>query len=302
MKPTSLKYVLVSPARNEEAYIELTIQSVIHQTVRPEKWVIVSDGSTDRTDEIVKKYTAEHDWIELVRRPERKVRHFAGKVDCFNSGYARLAGIQYDVIGNLDADMSFDPEYYAFLLGKLLENPKLGVIGTPFREGDVSYDFRFSSTDHVSGACQLFRRECFEAIGGYTPVKGGGIDVIAVLTARMRGWQTRTFPEKFCHHHRTMGSAKHNTFVNGLKLGEKDYTLGRHPLWEIFRSFYQMSRRPFVIGGATLLMGYLWAMIRRVERPVSKELIAFQRREQMMRLRKFITNKMPLASQSAGER
>jgi len=287
-----LTVALVTPARNEEAYIELTLKSVVGQTIRPVKWVIVSDGSTDRTDEIVKKYSTELDWIELVRMPERQVRHFGGKVACFNAGYARLKDVQYDVIGSLDADISFEPDYFEFLLGKLNADPKLGLVGTPFREGDVSYDYRFSSTEHVSGACQLFRRDCFEAIGGYTPVKGGGIDVIAVLTARMRGWQTRTFPEKFCHHHRTMGSAKHNTFVTGLKLGEKDYTLGRHPLWQIFRSIYQLSRRPFIIGGATLFIGYFWAMLRRVERPVSKELIAFQRHEQMERLRRFLTGRV----------
>jgi glycosyltransferase involved in cell wall biosynthesis len=298
MNANSLKYVLVSPARNEEDYIELTIKSVIQQTILPEKWVIVSDGSTDRTDEIVKKYAAEHSWIELVRRPERKTRHFAGKVDCFNSGYARMADVQYDVIGSLDADLSFESVYFEFLLGKLIANPKLGLVGTPFREGKVSYDFRFSSTDHVSGACQLFRRQCFEAIGGYTPIKGGGIDVVAVLSSRMHGWQTQTFPEKFVEHHRTMGSAKHNVVMNGMKLGEKDYTLGRHPLWQIFRSFYQLSRKPFIIGGVTLFLGYFWAMLRRRERPVSKELIAFQRREQMARLRKFF--KLPEMGQRSG--
>src|SRR6201996_1311307 len=114
MNTNRLKYVLVSPARNEEDYIELTIKSVINQTVLPAKWVIVSDGSTDRTDEIVKKYAAEYPWIELVRRPERKVRHFAGKVDCFNSGYERLKDIPYDVIGSLDADISFEPVYFEF--------------------------------------------------------------------------------------------------------------------------------------------------------------------------------------------
>jgi hypothetical protein len=237
----------------------------------------------------------------LVRRPERKVRHFAGKVDCFNSGYERLKDIPYDVIGSLDADISFEPVYFEFLLGKLAENPKLGLVGTPFREGNVSYDYRFTSTEHVSGACQLFRRQCFEAIGGYTPVKGGGIDVIAVLSSRMHGWLTRTYPEKFCEHHRVMGSAKHNVFINGFKLGQKDYMLGRHPLWQLFRSVYQISRKPVIIGGVTLFAGYMWSMMRGLERPVSKELVAFQRREQMTRLKRFFTGRRAVPEAGVGQ-
>jgi glycosyltransferase involved in cell wall biosynthesis len=297
----ALQYALISPARNEEAFIELTLKSMIAQTHKPVKWVIVSDGSTDRTEEIVKKYAAEHDWIQLLCMPQRKERHFGGKVTCFNAGWACLKDMQYDVIGNLDSDLSFEPDYFEFLLGKLECNPKLGLVGTPFREGNASYDFRFSSTDHVSGACQLFRRECFEAIGGYIPVKGGGIDVIAVLTARMRGWQTRTFPEKFIEHHRIMGSAKHNPVMSGLKLGQKDYMLGRHPLWQLFRSVYQLSRRPVIIGGVTLFAGYMWAMIRGLERPVSKELVEFQRREQMARLKRFLTGKRAMPEASVGK-
>src|SRR5713226_4266269 len=110
-RATSLTYVLVTPARNEAAFIEQTIEAVVGQTIRPAKWVIVSDGSTDGTDEIVKGYAAKHNWIELVRMPERRERHFAGKVGAFNAGYARVRDLDYDVIGNLDADISFDEEY-----------------------------------------------------------------------------------------------------------------------------------------------------------------------------------------------
>jgi poly-beta-1,6-N-acetyl-D-glucosamine synthase len=292
-------YVLVSPARNEEDFIELTIRSVIQQTVRPLKWIIVSDGSTDRTDDIVRKYCAEHDWIELVRMPERRERHFGGKVTCFNAGYARLKelffsvsplnALCYDIIGSLDADLSFNPEYFEFLLGRFAANPKLGLAGTPFSESGETYDFRFSSTDHVSGACQLFRRDCFEAIGGYVPVKGGGIDVIAVVTARMKGWETRTFTEQSCLHHRPMGTANHSAkLVANFKLGRRQYCLGFHPVWQIFRSAYQFTRKPYVLAGGALCAGYFWAMLRRVERPVNAEFVAFQRRDQMKRLRVFL--------------
>jgi poly-beta-1,6-N-acetyl-D-glucosamine synthase len=288
MSSSLLTYVLITPARNEKDFIELTIRSVIKQTLRPARWVIVSDGSTDGTDAIVKKYSARHDWIELLRMPERKERHFGGKVTSFNAGYESVKHLKWDIIGSLDADLSFEDDYFAFLLERLAKSPRLGVCGTPFKEGGSMYDYRFSSTEHVSGACQLFRRECFEAIGGYTPVKGGGIDVIAVLMARMKGWETRTFPEKFCLHHRPMGSANHGPVASWFKLGEKDYRLGRHPLWQMFRSVYQMRQKPFVIGGCALWCGYFWLWVRRSQRPVSWELVQFQRREQMRRLRRFL--------------
>ncbi len=280
-------YVLITPARNEAAFIEETIKSVVAQTLRPLKWIIVSDGSTDGTDDIVKRYSIQHNWIELVRTPERQERHFAGKVHAFNAGYARVKDLKYDVIGSLDADISFDEGYFAFLLGQFADNPKLGVGGTPFSEEGATYDYRFTSTEHVSGACQLFRRECFEAIGGYVPMKVGGIDLVAVLTARMKGWQTRTFTEKICVHHRKTQSGKHSSLKRIFRSGWHDYLMGGNPIWQCFRSIYQMSKSPLVIGGGALLAGYLWAMVTRAERPVPKELVKFRSKEQMRRLGQF---------------
>lgn len=297
--PALPRYALITPARNEAQFIELTIKSVIAQTVRPILWVVVSDGSTDATDDIVRRYSATHPWIDLIRMPERRERHFAGKVSAFNAGYDRLKELDYDAIGSLDADISFDDDYFFFLLCKLIGDPTLGLVGTPFKDTlDQTYDYRFVSIEHVSGACQLFRRECFEQIGGYVPVKGGGIDHIAVITARMKGWKTRTFPEKVCLHHRAMGTAQRSTLVARFRFGMQDYALGGHPIWELFRAAYQMTRRPLVIGGLTLGAGYVWAAIRRRERPVSAALIAFRRREQMERLRSFLTGRRSLSSQS----
>jgi GT2 family glycosyltransferase len=290
MSATLLRYVLITPAHNEAAFIELTIQSVIAQTVLPVKWVIVSDGSTDGTDEIVQKYLARYDWIELVRLPARAQRHFAGKATAFNAGCARAAGLQYEVIGNLDADISFDADYFEFLMTRFAEHPRLGVAGTPFVEGGSHYDYRFTNIEHVSGACQLFRRACFDAVGGYLPIRGGGIDWTAVTTARMKGWQTRTFTEKTCLHHRTMGTASASRLKGLFRHGQKDCRLGGHPLWQIFRSGYQMTRRPYVIGGLLLLIGYFSTLLRGAERPISEELIRFHRAEQMARLKGFFRN------------
>ena len=285
-------YVLVTPARNEAQFIELTIQSVLAQTERPLKWVIVSDGSTDGTEDIVRRYAVEHEWIALLRMPDREERHFAGKVYAFNAGLAIVKDLPYEVIVSLDADISFEKDYISFLLDKLSADPMLGLVGTPFLEtSSETYDYRLVGIEHVSGACQVFRRECFEAIGGYVPVKGGLIDNIAVITARMKGWKTRAFTDKVCVHHRQMGTAQFGPIRAKFKIGFKDYAIGNHPVWELFRIAYQMTRKPIVLRGLALGAGYLWALMQHEDRPVSRELIAFHRREQMHRLTRVITGK-----------
>jgi len=301
MTPSGLSFALVTPARNEEAFIEGTIRSVVAQTRRPVRWVIVSDGSTDGTDEIVKRHAGRHDWIELLRMPERRDRQFAAKANCFNAGYARLQGVAYDIVGNLDADITFEPDYFEFLLSKFAAQPQLGVAGTPFIEnkddpGEHSYGHGFANLQHVSGACQLFRQECFLAVGGYVPVKGGAIDWIAVTTARMKGWQTRTFTEKVCFHHRQLGTGTHSPLLVRFHYGTKAYYVGGHPLWELVRGIFQMREKPMVIGGLYFLAGYSWAFLRRMPRAVNPELMAFHRKEQMSRLKRIFRGSRRAAS------
>ena len=291
-------YVLVTPARNEAAFIEKTIESVVAQTALPLKWVIVSDGSTDGTDELVRRFAAKHDWIELVTLAGRSERNFAGKVTAFNAGQARLEGLDYDVIGNLDADITFDDEYISFLLKRLAEDPQLGLVGTPYIDPlNQPNDYRFVSIEHVTGPCQLFRRECFQAIGGYMPVKGGAIDRIADIAARMKGWKTRTFTEKMYLHHRHTGTAEQSLLMSMFRDGGKDYSVGTSPIWELFRTAYQMSKKPLFFGGLMLGSGYVWALIRRVKRPVSREMVKFCRQEQMRRLKTFLSGKTLIGRQ-----
>jgi len=288
MTSEQLSFVLVTPARNEEDNIGRTIESVIAQTHKPLCWVIVSDGSTDRTDEIIQRYLADHPWIQYVRMPEHRDRTFAAKVQCFNAGYEMLKSLDFDLIGNLDADLSFDPDYLAFIVSKFAENLQLGVAGTPFVEDGRHYDYRFTNIEHVSGACQIFRKACFEAIGGYQPIKAGGIDWVAVTTARMKGWETRTFTDKVCQHHRKMGTGNAGELAIWYKQGRKDYNLGNHPGWELFRGLYQMRRKPYVVGGLMLLSGYVAAAFQGGERPISAELLQFIRYEQMRRLKSLV--------------
>jgi biofilm PGA synthesis N-glycosyltransferase PgaC len=286
---TRLSYALITPARNEAQYIEMTLRSMVAQNYKPVRWVIVSDGSTDETDEIVAQYSVKHPWIDLVRLPPRKERNFAGKVMAFNAGLERLSSVPYEVVVSLDADISFDADYFAFLLEQLARHPELGVVGTPFREiSGGSYDYRFVSIEHVSGACQVFRRSCFEAIGGYVPIRGGSIDHVAVITARMKGWKTRTFTEKHCIHHRQIGTAGHHPMTARFRMGLKDYAVGNHPVWELCRMARQMALPPRCVGGLALGAGYVWALLRRAKRPVPPELIKFHRGEQMRRLFRFL--------------
>ena len=282
-----MKYVLITPAHNEEAFIKTTLDSMVAQTLLPERWVIVDDGSTDRTAEIAESYARRYPWIELVRRPQRLDRSFAGKVHAFNAGLERAQSLRFEVIGNLDADLSFEPDYLEFLMRKFTEDAKLGVAGTPFTQegGYDSTKDSFEGDNYVAGPCQLFRYRCFQDIGGYVANRAGGVDWIAVMTARMKGWKVRAFPEKRFHHYRTMGTAGKGALRALFSYGEKDYYLGGSPIWQLFRVAYRMAKQPVLVGGLALLFGYCWAAIRRTKRPVTAELMRFHRREQMKKLR-----------------
>lgn len=280
------RYALITPARNEEKFIEKTIESVTRQTHLPLKWVIVNDGSTDATETIVSGYVAKNEWIELLNLPSHRDRSFAAKVSAVRAGLERIRGLDYEVVGNLDSDVSFDPDYLEFLMEKFQDDPNLGVAGTIFREeGYSSGEDSFEGQNHVAGGCQLFRRRCFEEIGGYIPNRAGGIDWIAVTTARMKGWKTRSFREKYFFHYRSLGTAERSFLSSAFSYGEKDYFLGGHPLWEICRVAYRMTKRPYLLGGIALFSGYVSACLRRMERPVSDELMRFHRGEQLGKLK-----------------
>jgi GT2 family glycosyltransferase len=280
----NLDFVLITPARNEAAFIERTIHSVLAQTRTPRRWIVVSDGSTDGTDDIVRRYT-HVGWIQLLRLPGDGPRNFAAKVRAFEAGLALLQDVPYDVIGNVDADVSFPPDFFAYLLDQFAGDPKLGVAGTHYVEGDFnSFRDSFINPAHVNGQCQLFRRACFEDIGGYVPIEGGGIDWVAVTTARMKGWTTRSFGERVFEHHRTMGTAGGNELRARYAYGKKDYALGGHPMWQLLRGSFQLTKPPYLLGGILLLAGYFGCWLKRAPRAISPELMAFHRREQLERI------------------
>ncbi len=283
-------YVLVTPARNEAAHIGATLASVIAQTVRPLRWVVVDDGSTDGTAAIVREHAEAHSWIELVELPARATREFAGKVRAFEAGRARLQGLDYAVIGNLDADITLGPGHFEALLGHFARDPSLGVAGSPYAEDPAhperhTYAHPGANLEHVSGACQMFRRSCYEAIGGYRALPGGGIDTAAGLAARARGWRTRTFIEQVCLHHRPVGTAEQGRLRARFGRGVRAWRVGGHPAWEALRALADMRRPPLVLFGAAHLAGYAWAAAAGVPRVLPPELVTLHRREQMQRLR-----------------
>ena len=290
-----LRYVLVTPARNEEHFIEATLASVISQSVLPERYVIVDDGSSDRTAEIVTAYAEGKAWMTLVRLPPAGERDFAKKVRAFNAGLEQVKGLPFDVIGNLDADVSLEPDHCEYLLSQFGLDPRLGVAGTVYTQpGFDSMLDSFEGEECVAGPMQFFRRECFEEIGGYVPNRLGGIDWIAVTTARMRGWKTTAFTGRRFHHHRSMGTANRGRVGAMFDYGRKDYFLGGSPLWQCCRVGYRMTKQPFILGGLALLAGYSWAAITRVERPVSDELMTFHRQEQRRKLNAIMTSVLTL--------
>jgi hypothetical protein len=221
--------------------------------------------------------------------PEHWDRQFAAKARCLMAAYRTVQELQFDVIASLDADITFDSDYMAFLLDRLAGDPVLGVVGTRFIEDSRTlYAYGLMNEKHVSGGCQVFRRACFDAIGGYLPMPGGGEDWAAVTTARMKGWRTQGYSEKLYIHHRTMGTGGGKILAVQLRQGERDYLTGGHPLWQVFRSVFQMSRKPYFVGGSCLFLGFVWAFLRRKERPVPDKLIRFHRAEQMARLRNIL--------------
>lgn len=286
--PTCL---LITPARNEARHIEGLLRSMVAQKVHPNKWIIVNDGSTDETAEIIGRYTSAHEWIQRLDMPVHRERSFAAKANNFNAACKSAGWHDFDVVGNIDADVTFEPDFLEFLLQKFAEDPTLGVAGTPFLE-EGGYDSSadsFEGENYVSGQCQLFRQKCLEEVGGYVPNKAGGVDWIAVTTARMKGWKARSFREKRFFHHRTLGTAERGPLAALYSYGEKDYYLGGSPTWELFRVVYRIAKPPRLFGGLALGAGFVSAAVRGIARPVSNELMEFHRREQMKKLKAILS-------------
>jgi glycosyltransferase involved in cell wall biosynthesis len=292
------KYVLITPARNEEDYIGATIESVLRQTLKPTKWLIISDGSTDRTDDIVSHYAAKYNFIELMRKDPKEERNFSSKVNAINNGFKYLEPLSFEYFGNLDADISLESDYYEKILNKFRQNSRLGIAG------GIIFDVvrgipqkPFGSLDNVGCAIQMFRRKCFVEIGGYQPLEKVGEDTIAEVAARMHAWDIGVFPELKVQHHRRMGTGQDSLLKSRFRYGIQEYCYGSHPLFVLVKSIFRFSERPFIIGGILRYFGYLWGVISRHKQQVSKEIVGALRKEQLQKLtERFFKNKVEISN------
>lgn len=279
------EYVIITPARDEDAFIEKTIQSIISQTVRPLRWIVVSDNSTDKTNDIVERYTAEYSFIQLITITQSEERHFGNKVRAFNRGVSETSTLEYQYIGNLDADISVEKDHFERLLGEFAADSKLGIAG-----GMVSTNIngQFISQnvalDSVAGAVQLFRRDCFEQIGGYLPLPLGGIDAAAEIMARMQGWKVRTFPELSVLEHRRTGTATSGPFEARIREGRRFYSLGYGLLFFCLRSIYRSMEKPRMVGSGAALFGFLQGWLGRDPIVLPQEVVNYLRNEQLEKL------------------
>lgn len=282
------RYAIITAAYNEAASIEKTMESVIGQQVQPLKWVIVSDGSADGTDEIVKRYAAQHSFICYVRREKDQNRGFASKVAALAAGVRALNLEECDSIGHLDGDLSFAASYFRELLDRFRQDHALGIGGGYICEehGGRFIPRQNNRVHSVAGAVQMFRKECYEAIGGLLPLVHGGEDWHAEVVARMNGWTVRSFPDLRVFHHRPTGSAE-GRLRAWYRQGLMDYSLGSHPFFEAAKMAPRLRARPLILGALVRFCAFGWAYCRHEDRIVSKEFVKFLRREQMGRLLSF---------------
>lgn len=277
-------YVLVTAAYNEEHYIEQTIQSVVAQILVPTLWVIVSDGSTDRTDDIVQRYATRHSFIRLIRRKRDHNRDFASKVFALNAGVNSLPPGTIDFLGHLDADVSLDPRYFCDLLRRFEEDPRLGLAGGWYCEklrGEYR-PCRGSNSRSIPGGIQMFRYDCYRDIGGLLPIEYGGEDWYAEIMARKCGWRVRSFSDLHVRHLRVTGT-------RGCRLrycyreGITDFALGSHPVFELAKVSKRLWSRPYLLGALARLLGFVIAHVS-VDRMVPPDVVRFLRKEELARL------------------
>ena len=280
------RYVLITPAKNEEKQIRKTIESVISQTIPPLRWIMVNDNSTDRTGKIIESYSRKFKFITLVQNESNVKKDFSSKVLAFNKGYKILNKAQYSFLGNLDADVSFGPAYYEQILKRMSIEPGLGIAGGLIYEIYAGQTKAIdTSLNSVSGAVQFFRKECLQEIGGYIPLRGGGIDSAAEICARAHGWDVKTFPDLQIFHHGRILTGKSRPLQTMFQKGLNSYILGYHPFFQFVSSIRRMKHPPFFLGGLFCFFGYIYGKLNKCSHALPPGTVKFLRNEQLTRLR-----------------
>jgi glycosyltransferase involved in cell wall biosynthesis len=279
----AIKYVIITPARDEEKHIEETIRSVTSQTILPTEWIIVDDGSSDKTAEIAKRYSLRFPWIHVVCRPNRGTRKSGGGVvEAFYEGYKAVQQNDWEFIVKLDADLTFSPDYFQKCFDNFEYEPRLGVGG-----GDIYHEIGEASTlevnpkFHVRGATKIYRRACWEAIGGL--LQAPGWDTIDEVKANMLGWKSHSFGELHVIHHRPTGTAD-GVLRDRIKHGVACYISGYHPLFLAASCVSRLVQRPYVAGSAAICYGFIKGYWTRIPRVNDTRLIKYLRAQQLRRL------------------
>jgi biofilm PGA synthesis N-glycosyltransferase PgaC len=279
------RYVIITPARNEGLHLQKTIDSVVAQTLKPQKWIIVNDGSTDNTQQIIDDAAKQYSWIQAVHRPDRGFRKSGGGVmETFYDGYRLLSEESWDYLVKLDGDLSFEPTFFSDCLTRFDVDPKLGIGGGTIW-GEVSGVLREESLGdppfHVRGATKIYRRACWQAIGGL--IKLTGWDTLDEVKANMVGWKTYSFPEVKLIHHRYTGNAD-GVWKNWVKNGRGSYIIGYHPLFMFFKCARRLPEWPYGIISAALWYGFVTGYLLQIPRNTEPDVVRYLRREQIRRL------------------
>jgi biofilm PGA synthesis N-glycosyltransferase PgaC len=278
------RYVIITPARDEEAYIEQTILSVIRQTIRPVRWIIVDDGSRDQTGAIIDSYAAAYPWIKPLHRSNRGFRQAGGGVvNTFYEGYEQIDSSNWDFIVKLDADLSFAPDYFERCFLEFAMDPRLGIGGGGIyhEQKDGALTLEPNPKFHVRGATKIYKRECWEKLGGL--LRAPGWDTVDEVKANMLGWTTRSFPLLEVSHQRFTGTAD-GAWKDCVKNGRANYIAGYHPIFMLFKCMRRLVARPYLFGALGLFWGFLSGYFVRIPQVKDRDLINYTRNQQMRRL------------------
>jgi poly-beta-1,6-N-acetyl-D-glucosamine synthase len=276
------RYVLMTAAKDEADFVGLALESVARQTIKPIRHVVVDDGSKDGTERIIQQWEQKEPFIRLKAREKSSVRTFGSKVAALEGAYNDIKDLQFDYIGCLDADITLPPDYYERIIGRMRANPKLGVAsGFCLQKAGSDWIKIMTNVRHVPGAMQFFTRQCYDAIGGYQKVTVAGVDSLAEIKARMKGWETRSFEDIFAYHHKPIGSATGGKLKTSYRRGMTDYLLGKHPLYVLAKGVRRLAAPPYLSGAAAHLYGYFSLLLAKKPMDVTAEVRTYVRTEEM---------------------
>ena len=279
------RYIVITPVRDEGHHFARMAEALVAQSIRPVTWVIVDDGSTDQTGAIADHLASKHDWIMVIYRRDRGFRQpGSGVMEAFYDGLAAIENTAWDFLVKLDGDIVFAPDYFQLCFEHFEREPGLGIGGgLVYRSKghSLAVDSAGDPAFHVRGATKIYRKECWEKIGGL--VKQPGWDTIDELKANMLGWKTRTFPELSVHQLKDTGSAD-GTWHNWVKNGRANFITGYHPVFMLCKCLKRLTQKPFGVAGAGLFFGFLSGYFGHAARLRDAELVRFVRREQLRTL------------------